>query len=270
MAARRGERGSGVEALGRTLAAVARTRWGWTTGELEGLVTEAGWVYRAPLEGTVSCAFDAAPGRAGAFLFRDEVTAVYLVLGRREGIGLLVRRDEFMGAIDQVTESLGPPTGRWPGADPRVCWQVAAGVLEIVDRPGVLDLWLRPNARQAPRPRDARRTFESKRTAAEHREPKDRTPAKTGTPEEPAPAKTGAPEEPAIAEALAEAAAALPLGGVLELVHGTEQVAELCQEESRLIIRSGDRTRILPWPAAGSAYRKMAFDLEGEIAAGWR
>jgi hypothetical protein len=226
-----------VGVLDRAVAAFAAGGWGWTTGGLEGLVTAAGWVYRAPLEGTVSCEFDAAPGRAGVFLFRDEVTAVYLVIRQRGDAAVLARRDEFVAAVDQVAELLGPPTSRCPGPDPGAGWRVAAGALEIVDRPGALDLWLRPAPRPAPRP------------AASHE-------------------KTTSYER---TEELAAAAASLPAGGVLRLLSGTDPVAELRQADDRLTVHTGDgRTETLPWPAAGSAYRKLAVDLEAWIAAGRR
>ncbi|WP_146169026.1 DUF6301 family protein [Actinoplanes italicus] len=220
--------------LDRAVAAFAGGGWGWTVGELEGLVTAAGWVYRAPLEGTVSCEFDAVPGRAGAFLFRDEVTAVYLIIKQRAGTAVLARRDEFVAAIDQVAELLGPPASRCPGPDPSVGWRVAAGALEIVDRPGALDLWLRPAPKPAPR------TIGS--------------PERTGA--------HGSADVHGSTEDLAAAAAILPLGGVLRLLDGTEPVAELRQAEDHLTVHTGGgRTEILQWPAAGGAYRRMIVDL---------
>jgi hypothetical protein len=231
MAAGRAGTGARVEVLDRTVAAVAETGWGWTTDELEGLVSAAGWIYRAPSEGTVSCRFDASPGRAGAFLFRDEVTAVYLVLSERDGAGVLARRDEFVTAVDQVTERLGPPTSRCPGADPSVGWRVAAGLLEIVDRPVALDLWLRPAPRRA-----------------------------VGE-------ATAPLEAEANVEELAVAAATLPAGAVVRLTSGGATVAELRQSEDRLTVHAGGGTEILLWPAAGSAYRRMAVDLVAGIAA---
>jgi hypothetical protein len=231
MTAGRGGTGARVEVLDRTVAAIAEFGWSWTTDELEGLVTAAGWIYRAPSEGTVSCRFDASPGRAGAFLFRDEVTAVYLVLSERDGTGVLSRRDEFVTVVDRVAERLGPPTSRCPGADPSVGWRVAAGVLEIVDRPVALDLWLRPAPRRA------------------------------------AGQATVPLEAEADVDELATAAAALPAGAVLRLTSGGAAVAELRQSEDRLTVHAGGRTEILLWPAAGSAYRRMAVDLVAGIAA---
>ncbi|MEU4623108.1 DUF6301 family protein [Actinoplanes sp. NPDC023801] len=254
-----------MRVLERTVAAVAGTGWGWTTGELEGLAAVAGWIYRPPLEGTVSCTFDAAPGRAGAFLFRDEVTAVYLILSERDGMAVLDRRDEFVAAIDQVAERLGPPASRCPGPDPSVGWRVAAGVLEIVDRPGALDLWLRPAPRRAPQP------------AATH----DKGAPDKATPDKATPDNAGhdraghdraghdraghdraghdraARDEAARVEHLATAAAVLPVGGVLRVFTGTETVVELRQVEDCLTVYAGGRTEILPWPATGWAYRKM-------------
>jgi hypothetical protein len=225
-----------VYALARTVAAVAGIGWAWTADELEGLVTAAGWIYRAPSEGTVSCTFDAAPGRAGAFLFGAEVTAVYLNLSEGDDAGLPGRRDGFVAAIAEVGTQLGPPSIRCPGPDPSVGWRVAAGVLEIVDRPGVLDLWLRPAPRRVPHP--------------------------------PVPPVDGAVDWAALEVGLAAAAASLPAGAEvrLEIIKdGTagpredaETVAELRQTEDGLTVRAGDETATIGWPAAGAAYQRIA------------
>jgi hypothetical protein len=314
-----------VNALARTVAAVAGMEWAWTADQLEGLVSAAGWIYRAPSEGTVSCSFDAAPGRAGAFLFGAEVTAVYLSLhdkehldlhdkgslgqrdkenlgrhdkedpgqrdkedlnqhaegdpSRREGedAGVPARRDRFVAAIAQIALQLGPPRVRCPGPDPSAGWRVAAGVLEIVDRPEALDLWLRPAPRRVP-----------------HRR---------------VPPVDGDVDWPAMERGLAAAIASLPAGAVVRLeargrtnpetdlhpephektnpetdlhpephektnpeanLHpephgktnaGTDDVGtlvELSQTEDSLTVRAGDETETIRWPAAGEAYRKIA------------
>ncbi|MBO3738408.1 DUF6301 family protein [Actinoplanes flavus] len=220
-----------MSVLARTVAALARTGWGWSADELPDLVTAAGWVWRAPSEGTVSCRFDADPGNAGAFLFGAEVTALYLSLAERdEAAGpeaVLARRDGFRAAVDEVTELLGPPPARCPGPDPSAGWRVAAGVLEIVDRPGVLDLWLRPVPRRVP--------------------PSPVAPAADGT---------------ALPVGLAAAAASLPAGAVVTLLDGRGGVwAELRQTDGALTVVAGDDETVLVWPAAGTAYREWAAGL---------
>ncbi|MEV4275810.1 hypothetical protein [Actinoplanes xinjiangensis] len=254
-----------MNALARTVAAVAGMEWAWTADELEGLVAAAGWIYRAPSEGTVNCTFDASPGRAGAFLFGAEVTAVYLSLhdkknlvlhdkkdlvlhhkgdlraegdpSRREGedAGVPARRDRFVAAIAQVALQLGPPRVRCPGPDPSAGWRVAAGVLEVVDRPEALDLWLRPAPRRVPLRR--------------------------------VPPVDGDVDWPALERGLAAAVASLPAGAHVRLeargrtnaeTDGVGTLVELRQTEDSLTVRAGDETETMRWPAAGEAYRKVA------------
>ncbi|MEU4162542.1 DUF6301 family protein [Actinoplanes sp. NPDC026670] len=248
-------------ALARTVAAVAGIGWAWTADELEGLVTAAGWIYRAPSEGTVSCTFDAAPGRAGAFLFGAEVTAVFLNLHEwdddlheRDDLRVPVRRDGFVAAIAEVGAQLGPPVMRCPGPDPSVGWRVAAGVLEIVDRPGVLDLWLRPAPRRVPHP--------------------------------PVQPVEEAVDWATLEAGLAAAAASLPAGARVRLAastrkdadseprprgdagEGTRALVELSQTEDGLTVRVGDGTETIRWPATGETYRKIAEGLVTALRAG--
>ncbi|GIE40207.1 hypothetical protein Alo02nite_31050 [Actinoplanes lobatus] len=220
-----------VSVLARTVAALARIGWSWSVDELPDLVAAVGWVWRTPSEGTVSCRFDADPGNAGAFLFGAEVTALYLSLAERdEAAGpeaVLARRDGFRAAVDQVAELLGPPQARCPGPDPSAGWRVAAGMLEIVDRPGVLDLWLRPAPRRMPPPLVA--------------------PVADGT---------------ALAVGLAAAAASLPAGAVVTVLDARGGVrAELRQTDGTLTVTAGGDEMVLPWPAAGTAYRELAAGL---------
>ncbi|MEV0899298.1 DUF6301 family protein [Actinoplanes sp. NPDC049802] len=224
-----------MSALTRTVTALARIRWAWSADELEKLVTAVGWVWRPPSEGTVSCRFDADPGSAGAFFLGSEVTALFLSLTvRAEAAGpeaVLARRDGFRAAVDQVAESLGPPSVLSPGPDPSAGWRVSAGVLEIVDRPGVLDLWLRPEPRRVP--------------------PSPIVPATVGA---------------ALAPGLAAAAASLPAGTVVFLVDAAGRVrTELRQAEGGLTVAVDGDEVVLPWPAAGSAYRELASGLAARL-----
>jgi hypothetical protein len=229
MTAGRGETGVSVYALARTVTAAAGIGWAWSADELEGLVTAFGWIYRAPSEGSVSCTFDAAPGRAGAFLFGPEVTAVYLNLSETDDAGVPERRDAFVAAIAEVSAQLGPPSALRPGPDPSVGWRVAAGVLEIVDRPGVLDLWLRPAPRSVPHP--------------------------------PVPPVRGESGWAALEASLAAAVASLTAGAAARLATGAGTVAELRQTEDCLMMHAAGGTERIRWPAAGETYRRIASGL---------
>ncbi|WP_203896114.1 hypothetical protein [Actinoplanes xinjiangensis] len=214
-------------------------------------------------------------------------------LSRREGedAGVPARRDRFVAAIAQVALQLGPPRVRCPGPDPSAGWRVAAGVLEIVDRPEALDLWLRPAPRRVP-----------------HRR---------------VPPVDGDVDWPAMERGLAAAIASLPAGAVVRLeargrtnpetdlhpkphektnpganlrpephgktnaeanlhpkphektnpetdlhpkphektnagTDGVGTLVELSQTEDSLTVHAGDETETICWPAAGEAYRKIA------------
>ncbi|GLY01682.1 MULTISPECIES: DUF6301 family protein [Actinoplanes] len=213
-----------IEALAHTVPALAAMRWNWSLQDLERLVVAAGRTYRAPSEGNVSCDFGAG---AGAFLFGDEVTAVWLSLvARPTPAPVLARRDAFAAAVDVVTGLLGPPATPHPGPDPSAGWPVASGVLEVVDKPGALDLWLRPGPRRTAYPRNVV-DLESAPTWAD------------------------------LEAGLADAAASLPAGTVVWL---TDDLV-LSQAADRLTVTIGGTTRVLAWPARGADYAELATDL---------
>ncbi|MEU8657121.1 DUF6301 family protein [Actinoplanes philippinensis] len=267
------------------MAAVAGFEWSWAADQLEELVTAAGWIYRQPSEGTASCAFDAAPGRPGAFLFGAEVTAVYLNLTESGGLGVPGRRDLFVAAIAEVGAQLGPPPIRCPGPDPSVGWRVAAGVLEIVDRPGMLDLWLRPAPRRVPPPavppfigevgwaaletglasaaaslpagagvllERSRRPAEENEAARTTRQPPPKGNKDDEMTRQPPPEKN---ETHQSSQQLTEGAGKDKEG----YPHATDgTLVELFQTEDSLTVRVGDGTETVRWPAAGTAYHKIA------------
>ncbi|MBB2941839.1 hypothetical protein FB565_001543 [Actinoplanes lutulentus] len=198
--------------------AAATFEWGWSADELERLVEAAGWTWREPSEGAVTCDFGSS---AGAFVFRGEVTAVYQSLVEHDDADVLARRDAFYRAVTGMTRVLGPPPTRVPGPDPSVGWHLAAGVLDVVDRPGALDVWLRPEPRRAATP------------------------------------QISPLENPITSAALAAAAASLPVNTVMRI----GQEIAIAQEPDRLTITvAGDRT-VLGWPAAGKDYAEMAAGL---------
>ncbi|GIE76181.1 hypothetical protein Aph02nite_21310 [Actinoplanes philippinensis] len=274
-----------VHVVARTVAAVAGFEWSWAADQLEEFATAAGWIYRPPSEGTVSCAFDAAPGRAGAFLFGAEVTAVYLNLSESDGLDVPGRRDLFVAAIAEVGAQLGPPPIRCPGPDPSVGWRVAAGVLEIVDRPGMLDLWLRPAPRRVPSPAVPPFTGEvgwaalgtglaaaaaSLPAGAGVRLERSRRPAGTNeadrTSRQPPRKQNEADRtsrQPAGEEEEAGRTSQQRAGGggkddERRSHAGEETLAELFQTEDSLTVRVGDGTETVRWPAAGTAYHMIA------------
>ncbi|WP_433794047.1 DUF6301 family protein [Actinoplanes sp. CA-252034] len=256
-----------MHVVARTVAAVAGIEWAWAADQLEELVTAAGWIYRQPFEGTVSCTFDAAPGRAGAFLFGAEVTAVYLNLHESDGLGVPARRDLFVAAVSEISAQLGPPPMRCPGPDPSVGWWVAAGVLEIVDRAAVLDLWLRPAPRRVPPPTipaaDRRVNRAAPRTDHAADRPVDRAAPETDR------ATDGRVDWAGLEEGFAAAVASLVAGTTVRLESTAEQapgdatgtLVELRQAEDCLTVRVGDGTETIQWPAAGQAYRTIAGNL---------
>jgi hypothetical protein len=215
------------------LARTAATfEWGWSAGELERLVAAAGWTWREPSEGTVNWGFDAG---VGAFVFHGEVTAVYQNLVSHEDAGVLARRDGFHRAVGELAEALGPPPIRVPGPDPSAGWRVSAGVLDVVDRPGALDLWLRPGPRETP--------SLGKSTQIKPSNWADFT------------------------EAVAVAAACLPVDDVIRI----GAAVTLTQEADQLRVALGGATTSIDWPTAGVAYAAMAADvtawLRGEAGA---
>ncbi|WP_433829017.1 DUF6301 family protein [Actinoplanes sp. CA-015351] len=202
--------------------AAATFEWGWSADELERLVEAAGWTWREPSEGAVTCDFGSS---AGAFVFRGEVTAVYQNLVEHDDADVLARRDAFHAAVTEMTTALGAPRSRVPGADPSVGWHLTAGVLDVVDRPGSLDVWLRPAPRRA------------------------------------APRQISPLRNPITSAALAAAAASLPVDTVMRI----GQEITLTQEPDRLTITvAGDRT-IIGWPATGKDYAELAAGLVARL-----
>jgi hypothetical protein len=206
----------------RLARAAATFEWGWSADELERLVEAAGWTWREPSEGTVDWGFDAG---VGAFVFRGEVTAIYQNLAEHDDAGVLARRDGFHRAVRELSETLGPPPIRVPGPDPSAGWPVRAGVLDVVDRPGALDLWLRPVARNTPQKSQEKRI----------------SPASWE----------------AFADELATAAACLPENGRVSA--GPE--ITIVQSTTALHVTTTAGATSVGWPAPGATYLTMATGL---------
>ncbi|MEU4560829.1 DUF6301 family protein [Actinoplanes sp. NPDC023936] len=235
--------------MSRELARAAATfEWGWSADELERLVDAVGWTWREPSEGAVTCEFGTArsaggdaggeagggAGRkaggdagAGAFVFRGEVTAIYQNLIEHDTADVLDRRDAFCRAVDDIAEVLGPPPTRTPGPDPSAGWPVAAGVLEVVDRPQALDLWLRPEQRRPTTP---------PQKAKSHTNPIDWY---------------------GLTTLVATEAACLPAGTTLRVGPSIT----LTQRPDRLTVTVAGTSTAIDWPATGTTYRSMAAGL---------
>jgi hypothetical protein len=122
----------------RTLATRFRElTWSWRADELDAVLEHLGWTKKLAIEDLVMVDPNLGEKRAsGSVSLTGELVDVLSVqvsdwVDQDDPTAAAAARDGFAAAVQAVTEVLGAPAKRRPGAEPQVRWTADDGVVRI-------------------------------------------------------------------------------------------------------------------------------------------